>query len=604
MKKNLTAKKSRPAKPIISAFVAIITVLLMTSGIYAYDTQPEEIPKSTQNTIFNLGFSEMHINTSIDPFTAPRELWHPGTVSLTSSIDEYSFQDVAADIRGRGNSTWWFGEDKRPLRFRFSEPRTMLDSPYAHREWILLANHFDRSLLRNHTALFLGSLLSGMDFVPMTRMIHLYVNGEYMGVYQLTDERNIGPGRAPITLDDDPAVSEYMLEMDGRLNIYSRDELGISWVMVNSLPYDIRFPGGNIRTYAHVEYVQNYLYAVSLAIRQRDYERLTQLIDIPSFIDFYLVQEFVKNPDVGWSSVFMTIRGQESYRRLHMGPLWDFDLTAGNAYHQAHGDWTVIGEQGYSPYGISAAGRHYWFRGLMRIPQFAEAAAERWFEIRHDQITYTIDHIRQLSERHRADFERNFERHQIFGERVWREPDHIVEITNFSGQVDFLVDWLGRRADWLDVHFNNILAGIRTVYIAPTDSAIFVNGENVALRAYLIGGNNFFKLRDLAMVLNGTESQFDVRWDAGTGEISVYSNTPYTPVGGELTTGPGVVTAARCNNDLIISKDGSPVAITAYLIDDSNFVKLRDVMRLLDVGVIWDEDAGAVLIDTSLPYFD
>ena len=139
-------------------------------------------------------------------------------------------------------------------------------------------------------------------------------------------------------------------------------------------------------------------------------------------------------------------------------------------------------------------------------------------------------------------------------------------------------------------------------YVHPTQSSIYINGIPAQIEAYLINGNNFFRLRDLAYALSGTEKQFDVRWDEAAQSVSIHSNTPYTIIGGENAPGDGGARAARPNNDLIVLLDGESVEITAFLIDGSNFVRLRDVMRLLDIGVIWDEDAGAVLIDTAGVY--
>ena len=141
-----------------------------------------------------------------------------------------------------------------------------------------------------------------------------------------------------------------------------------------------------------------------------------------------------------------------------------------------------------------------------------------------------------------------------------------------------------------------------TLTVSPTPSTVFVNGVPTRFEAYLIDGNNFFMLRDLAYALNGTEKQFDIRWDAATESVRIHSNTPYTPVGGEMQLSGDGARQATPNRDIRISKDGTSVSITAYLIGGNNFVRLRDVMRLLDVGVFWDGAANAIRIDTSQSY--
>ena len=395
------------------------------------------------------GFPSIHIFSSIDPFTAERDLWHYSYIIIESDVEGFSLFSTEIRLRGRGNSTWVQGPDKRPLRFRFAEPLELFGFGTAHRDWILLANHFDRSLLRNFTALHLGSQLSGLDNTPRSKFVHLYVNGLYMGVYQLTDERDLGYGRTNILLHENPAISEYMLEWDSRMR--GEPNQGLDWVLTSTdRPFEIRFPSGSASSYAHGEYVLNYLERVSFALRSGNFEEFTNLVDIPAFVDFYLVQEFMKNPDVNFSSKFMTIRWINYERRLVMGPLWDFDLAAGS--HRVFRPE----EYDYSPYGITAAARNYWFRYAMKMPELAEIVVNRWNEIRHNEIYGTIRKLEEIQVRYAADFDRNFERHQIMGTRVWGEPLGILAILTHEGQVAHLVDWLSRRAIWLDNHFNNL----------------------------------------------------------------------------------------------------------------------------------------------------
>ena len=594
-------------KRIISMALVLVFMMIFTSAAIAdfdenlqteYEGQYEDIP--ALNEIREIPwFSEMRITSSIDPFTAPREHWHTGSISLINDNEEYSFDDIAVNIRGRGNSTWWFGTEKRPLRLRFDEPRAMLDSGSAHRDWILLANHFDRSLLRNHTALHLGSLLCGLDFTPMSRFVHLYVNGRYMGVYQLTDERDLEPGRGTrLTANADPEISEYMLELDARVS--GTPGRGVDWVqstLINRRHYEIRFPGGGVRSDAHGDYVQNFLTQIYTAILDGDLLKLEQLVDIPSLIDFYLVQEFMKDPDSADLSVFMTIRGQGEYRRLFMGPIWDFDIAAGNyAFFDIQ---THTGEFGNSPYGVSTAIRHDWYRYLMAIPEFAYMVASRWFEIRNAEIYQTIRNVEYLAERFSDDFERNFDRHQIMGTLVWEEPESIIAIETFVGQVEFLVNWLESRANWLDQHFEAVKISEPAIPLPigiPTGSPVFVNGQEIKFRAYFIDGSNFFRPRDIAYVLRDTNARFDVIWDGGA--VLLIHGENYTVIGGEMPP-PGERNVVAVHSIFPFIIDGQQVSLRAYLIDGSNFVMLRELGEKMGFNVDWDSYTGRILICTG-----
>ena len=135
----------------------------------------------------------------------------------------------------------------------------------------------------------------------------------------------------------------------------------------------------------------------------------------------------------------------------------------------------------------------------------------------------------------------------------------------------------------------------------PTSSTVLVNGENVAFDAYNIGGNNYFKLRDLAYVLNGTEAQFEVGWDGANNAISLTSGKAYTPVGGEMQSGGnGNRVAAPTSSRIYL--DGAEVQFAAYNIDGNNFFKLRDIMEAIDVSVEWDAETSTIRLDTSKPY--
>ena len=142
-----------------------------------------------------------------------------------------------------------------------------------------------------------------------------------------------------------------------------------------------------------------------------------------------------------------------------------------------------------------------------------------------------------------------------------------------------------------------------TKTVNPTASTVYVNGKAVAFEAYNIDGNNFFKLRDLAQALNGTDKQFEVGYDSGSKAITLTSGKAYTPVGGELAQGDGKAKTASPTASKIY-KDGAEVDLTVYNINGNNFFKLRDLMQLFDIGVGYDNDTKAITLDTSLPYTD
>ena len=130
---------------------------------------------------------------------------------------------------------------------------------------------------------------------------------------------------------------------------------------------------------------------------------------------------------------------------------------------------------------------------------------------------------------------------------------------------------------------------------------VMVNGKIVAFEAYNIGGNNYFKLRDLAYVLGGTEKQFEIGWDAQNNAISLTSGAPYTANGSEMQ-GKGAGEKIPTPTTSKIYLDGAEASFTAYHIEGNNYFKLRDVGAAFDFGVTWDGANNTIVIDTSLSY--
>ncbi len=141
-----------------------------------------------------------------------------------------------------------------------------------------------------------------------------------------------------------------------------------------------------------------------------------------------------------------------------------------------------------------------------------------------------------------------------------------------------------------------------TAKVKPTPSKVIVDGKAIAFEAYGIDGFNYFKLRDLAMAVKGSEKQFEVTYDSVDKVIKLISGEPYTTAGGELTISANFVEKDAQTNTAKIYVDGSEIELKAYGIAGYNYFKLRDIGKLFDFGVEWDAKNNAVIIDTTKPY--
>lgn len=134
--------------------------------------------------------------------------------------------------------------------------------------------------------------------------------------------------------------------------------------------------------------------------------------------------------------------------------------------------------------------------------------------------------------------------------------------------------------------------------VSASNARLQVDGKAVSVGAYTINGNTYFKLRDLAAVLNDTDAQFSIAYDNTLSSITLTSDEPYAPVGteGRPAAAPPA-SAAESTAPLFI--DGERRFPAAYLIHGNNYFKLRDLGDIFDFSVGWDQATGTITVDTS-----
>ncbi len=136
---------------------------------------------------------------------------------------------------------------------------------------------------------------------------------------------------------------------------------------------------------------------------------------------------------------------------------------------------------------------------------------------------------------------------------------------------------------------------------APVRYDFYVDGESVSMWAYKIdGGGVYFKLRDLAAVLNGSEKQFEVSWDGGKKAVSLTTGAAYTPVGGELSEASGdmgAVAAYPPATSFYI--DDRRIPIRAYLVNDAHYIQFLDLAVNIRFSTAIEEEKHFAKINTE-----
>ena len=179
-----------------------------------------------------------------------------------------------------------------------------------------------------------------------------------------------------------------------------------------------------------------------------------------------------------------------------------------------------------------------------------------------------------------------------------RNGRRIVAVTMGSSSVSRFLD----ARILLDYGFANadsiLSENRRTGSAAPTGADLILNGLTMPLSAYVIDGNHYFKLRDIAFLLCDTESRFDVTWNPSRRSVDIVCGAAY-PFSADVTRDIGTEERSCVQSPSMFFIDDVQYSLEAYLIDGNNYFKLRDIGPIIGFDVGWDIDSHSVVIDTK-----
>ena len=379
------------------------------------------------------GLPIMEITTEGGVGITSKEYYVNAHMTLTEDVRTRAAGEVLeADlqIKGRGNSTWvrW---PKKPYRLKFNDKVSLLGE-HKDRSWVLIANYADKSMLRNHTAMYLGKI-SNLDYTSSSHYVDLILNGRYDGTYELCEKLKISNHR--VAVGDDG----FLLEVDGRAP--EKDDSTYFYTSHLENPIDIEDPdawrGDANYNYARdfVVYAENVLYSDNFLDSSTGWKAY---FDMDSFVDWYLINEITQNPDARmlYSCYMHFTRGG----KITMGPIWDFDLAYGN-----HDYW----ERGPSGFWIKNSD---WFKRMFKDPAFVARVKERYayFYSRKNDIMQEINETATYLKR---SVQENENRWGTFYEYVL--PNYEVW-GSYQNEVQSVKEWLNSRMDWLKKEFDKM----------------------------------------------------------------------------------------------------------------------------------------------------
>ncbi len=354
--------------------------------------------------------------------------------------------DSNAEIKVRGNST--SGSPKQPYNIKFAEKENFLGMGKG-RKWVLLAEMFDKTMMRNKLALdFAGKLR--LMYVPKCEYVDVYVNDVYMGVYLCTEAVTDGRKKADIDVEN----GDFLLELEDTR--YEYDEV----YFTTDAGVRLKINKPEEATTADVKNAMKTLNNIEEKIKTGDMDVYSEYVDVDSFVDYYVYMEYFKNIDAYFSSTRYILKDG----KLLAGIPWDNDLSMGNAnpyideekYRfycnvQGRGDGSEDSAQGLWD-------EFEWFEMLWEDEDFRELVYARWAELRemfvnlYEENDYGEARMDLILSEYADNFARNYDecgwRMGSAYSAYERRPDKTYE-----ENVRFLREWLERRVYAVDEIF-------------------------------------------------------------------------------------------------------------------------------------------------------
>ena len=393
----------------------------------------------TQRITYNLPV--FYINIENGEEISSREEYLNASLKIDTQGSYGNFPELDTSdvlIRGRGHSSWNF--DKKSYKLRFEEKTSVLGMN-ASKNWTLIANYVDRSLIQNHVALEMGKVLDNICYHSSQYPVDVFVNGSYRGVYTFGEQLEAKEERIGLEQDSTEPNTDYLLEVGGydEGDIYGRD-----YFHAGTLKYvSIKHPDSLDLTKTQLDYLIDYVKKADQAVQElSNYE---DYIDIDSLIDWVIIHELTYNLDCCFRRSCYLIKEKDG--KLKMGPIWDFDLAFGSFYRYSAGDWATLGkENGYV--GIT------WMNYLIEDEAFMAKFKARWNEIKQPLLSRALTCVNGMGELVAPSAEMNFKVWDILGKSGPSQPSSHKKYDTYEKMVDRLRTFIQDRYDWLDKQLN------------------------------------------------------------------------------------------------------------------------------------------------------
>ena len=536
----------------------------------------------------------VYINTENGSDVTSKDYYINGEMKIQGNerynLETTKLYDGKIEIKGRGNSTW--GLPKKPYKIKL-DSKTNLFSMGKNKHWVLLANYYDSSSLRNT----LSYDLSGALDMPQTETVHTGVifNGKYVGTYQFCEQIRVDEKRVDVLNWDDEAkdlskiiatkeslnaddLESYLAEnlswtTSGKFNYQGKTYLisnydytipsinggylleldsnydEVSKFKTNSnQPLMFKAPEFAVSNQDMMNYVKNYIQAYENAVMSKDYHSMyegntvhySELFDMDSLVDYWLVTELFFNEDGMKKSTYMY---KDVDDKFHMGPIWDMDWSSGASQSAAvpTNQWQTL----YFPaYGNSNEPQlRQWYRYLIKDPYFVSCVKQRYEEVRNNQI---------------ADMMASIEDYRVYLKEAGASNSIIWYGNTNTGEYEIskLKSWLTDRLAFMDEQFSSLSKLYASLGVKVGNEQLILKDHNGVVLPAENDFNGISNARNLIKVeMNVT--------DQNTKKIALYSN-------GELV-GEELVIEGKVIFEYTLPTSGNYV-LQAYKLDQNDNV--------------------------------